>query len=218
MAQTLASMRADLRDMLKDTDSSNYKWSDVQLTTYLNRGIGQLYPETYKRAEDTSQLTSSSTLRYPLPADCPTDGLVDPPVRQVLLGPPSGASSSLYSVTSGWDPLQEDYARGWSVDLGTAELVLATRPQANRPIRLVYMRPIKALVNGSDVFEGSDSAYAAVIKFAESEAFAQRERPALSDTQKLVNLLKLRAAEKADWREMVGGPGGCAMQPIPLVQ
>ncbi len=215
---TLASMLGDLRDMLRDTNPAAQKWSDQQLTTYVNRAIGQLYPEVFARGENTSQVTSASTLRHPLPVDCPVDGLVDPPVRQVLVGPAPGSSSALFAAGSGFDALQEELVRGWWVDLGTRELVLPYRLAANRPLRMTYMRPIRSLANATDVFEGSDSAYAAVLKLAESEAYAQRERSSLSDTTKLGNLLKLRAVEKGDWREMIVGPGGCAMQPIALVQ
>lgn len=215
---TLADIRADLRDVLKDTNVASQKWTDAQLNTYINRGIHQLYPEVYLVGGDTSQTTNSATRRYALPADCPTDGLVNPPVRQVYIAPLGGSSAALFMLLGGWDPNQEEIARGWDLDLQAKQLILMGDYGTGRTIRLVYQKPIPTLALDTDVFAGSDSARDAVLSYAEGQAFRQRERPAISDPVKLGNLLKLQQAENADFNALLRGPGGAAMAPIPMIR
>lgn len=215
---TLLQARTDLRDVLKDTNVTNQKWTDSQLNIYLNRGINQLWPEVFIRKDDTSQTTLSTTRRYNLAATVPLDGLVDPPVRQVYIGPLTGTNSGLFLLVGGFDPLQEEIARNWYIDYTAKQLVLPGDYGTGRTIRMVYQQPVANLVLDTDIFQGTDSAKDAIMAYAEGEAYRQRERPSISDPAKLANLMKLQTMNRNDFQNLISGPGGAGMQSIPLIR
>ena len=60
MAETLTTVTADLRIELKDTDASNYRWTDAELARHIERAVDQFSRANPREMKSTKATTASS--------------------------------------------------------------------------------------------------------------------------------------------------------------
>ena len=60
MAETLTTVRADLRTELRDTDASNYRWTDDELDRHVERAVDQYSRAAPREMKSTKATTASS--------------------------------------------------------------------------------------------------------------------------------------------------------------
>lgn len=200
---TLADLLTKARtDSLVDTGATQ-KYSDAQLTRWINEGIAELWPHCWVAATDATTVIVGTTptvgglyvhKRYDLPTAIATYPNVEC-VRRVELGPVGGYHvATSQNQTDSWRLLKRTWPRNgpaWMVDYGARELVVSAgvglmydqSDHCRYYLRLYYVRPPAALSAAGDTFEAPDSVIPFLVQTVRLRAFQSRQPRRITDAE-----------------------------------